>query len=66
MANTAITAAKRYRINFHPLCVMAGRIEVGCGHFADVMRQRRVIRARSITDVSENTAYFELFGSRKR
>jgi hypothetical protein len=42
ITNTAITAAKRYRINFHPWCVKAGRIEAGCGHFADELRRSRV------------------------
>jgi hypothetical protein len=57
-ANTAITAAKDIAFNFHPLCVMAGRIEVGCGHFSDVMRQRRVISSRSITvHVGKHSAF---------
>ena len=42
ITNTAITAAKRYRIKLPSMCVNAGRIEVGCGHFADELRQRRV------------------------
>ena len=54
ITNTAITAAKRYRINFHPWCVKAGRIEVRCGHFADELRQRRCFLARKIYRMRNN------------
>jgi hypothetical protein len=56
IASTAISAAKRYRIKFHPLGEIAARIETGCGDFADELRQGGVIRARSSTVHVENAA----------
>jgi hypothetical protein len=40
--DTAITAAKRYRIKTSIHGEKARRIEVGCEHFADELRQSRV------------------------